>query len=112
MYELTPHQINALNTQHSISLTANAGSGKTYVLTSRYLKIILESETSIHEIAAITFTEKAASELYKKIAEELNNLSLQNNPVEIQKKIVKLRKQLVSANISTIHSFCVDFRRC
>lgn len=111
MYELTPHQINALDTQHSISLTANAGSGKTYVLASRYLKLILENHISINEIAAITFTEKAAGELYKRVAEELNRLSLGNNPPEIQKKIVKLRKQLVSANISTIHSFCVDLLR-
>jgi ATP-dependent helicase/nuclease subunit A len=111
MYQLTPHQINALNTQSSISLTANAGSGKTYVLATRYLKIILESNTSVHEIAAITFTDKAAGELYKRIADELNILSEQNNSHKIQKKIVKLRKQLVSANISTIHSFCVDLLR-
>jgi len=111
MYQLTPHQINALNTQNSISLTANAGSGKTYVLATRYLKIILESNTSIHEIAAITFTDKAAGELYKRIADELNILSKENNSLAIQKKIVKLRKQLVSAHISTIHSFCVDLLR-
>jgi ATP-dependent helicase/nuclease subunit A len=108
MFELTPHQINALNTQSSISLTANAGSGKTFVLANRYLKVILETNTSIHEIAAITFTEKAAGELYGRIAQELNDLSEQINPPQIHKKIVKLRKQLVSANISTIHSFCVD----
>ena len=109
MFELTPHQINALNTQSSISLTANAGSGKTFVLANRYLKVILETNTSIHEIAAITFTEKAAGELYGRIAQELSDLSEQNNPPQIQKKIVKLRKQLVSANISTIHSFCIRY---
>jgi ATP-dependent helicase/nuclease subunit A len=111
MYQLTPHQINALNTQNSISLTANAGSGKTYVLATRYLKIILEGNASIHEIAAITFTDKAAGELYKRVADELNILSGENNSLTVQKKIVKLRKQLVSAHISTIHSFCVDLLR-
>ncbi len=108
MFELTPHQINALNTQSSISLTANAGSGKTFVLANRYLKVILDTNTSIHEIAAITFTEKAAGELYGRIAQELSDLSEHKNPPQIQKKIIKLRKQLVSANISTIHSFCMD----
>ncbi len=108
MQNLTPHQSNALNIRRSISLTANAGSGKTYVLASRFLQILLNTETSIKEIAAITFTEKAAGELYKRVADELNQLSKQNNPKALQNRIDNLRKQLVSANISTIHSFCVD----
>ncbi|MBT8381852.1 MAG: UvrD-helicase domain-containing protein [Ignavibacteria bacterium] len=108
MYELTPHQTNALNTNKSISLTANAGSGKTFVLASRLLKVILETNTSIHEIAAITFTEKAAGELNSRIADELTKLSRQSYSPDIQKKIEKVRKQLVSASISTIHSFCIN----
>jgi ATP-dependent helicase/nuclease subunit A len=111
MFHLTPHQIDALNTQRSISLTANAGSGKTYVLAKRFLEVILNTDTLIHEIAAITFTEKAAGELYKRIADELSKLSMEKNTDILQKQKEKLRKQLVSAKISTIHSFCVDLLR-
>lgn len=66
MPNLTPYQKEALNHNKHISLTANAGSGKTFVLARRFLSILLEENISLNNIVAITFTEKAASELYKK----------------------------------------------
>ncbi len=111
MTYLTPHQEKALNFKNHISLTANAGSGKTFVLSKRFLKIIREENISLRNIAAITFTDKAASELYKKIASEIENeikASVSENDI---KKLENLRRQLVSANISTIHSFCIDILR-
>ena len=70
---LTSHQQKALNFKEHISLTANAGSGKTFVLSRRYLEIAFSEQGSLRKIAAITFTDKAASELYKKIAELVEN---------------------------------------
>src|SRR3989304_3599711 len=107
MSSLTPHQSKALNIEKSISLTANAGSGKTFVLAQRYLEIILHTSIPISKVAAITFTEKAAGELYKRISEELNKPLLSASDSEDREKIEKVRKQLVSAKISTIHSFCI-----
>jgi ATP-dependent helicase/nuclease subunit A len=110
---LTPHQKEALDFKNHISLTANAGSGKTLVLSKRYLEIALslERNESLKEIAAITFTDKAASELYKKITRQIEErLSETQNPHEI-KKLELIRRQLVSANISTIHSFCTSILR-
>src|SRR6478672_7700800 len=59
-------------TRH-ISITANAGSGKTRVLVSRYCDILQHAPWELHpeDVAAITFTEKAASELRSKIAQEM-----------------------------------------
>ena len=108
MSDLTPHQSKALNIAKSISLTANAGSGKTLVLAQRYLEIILNTDTPLNQVAAITFTEKAAGELYKRISVELNRLFLSTTNHILKKRIEKIRKQLVSAKISTIHSFCID----
>ncbi len=108
---LTPHQIKALNIEKSISLTANAGSGKTFVLAQRFLEIIINTSTPLSQVAAITFTEKAAGELYKRISEELNKLLLTTIDGELRNRIEKIRKQLVSAKISTIHSFCIDLLR-
>ncbi|MBE0572323.1 MAG: UvrD-helicase domain-containing protein [Ignavibacteriaceae bacterium] len=105
---LTPHQSNALTIDKSISLTANAGSGKTFVLAQRFLEIIINTTTPLSQVAAITFTEKAAGELYKRISEELNKLLLITTDDELRHRIEKIRKQLVSAKISTIHSFCMD----
>jgi ATP-dependent exoDNAse (exonuclease V) beta subunit len=55
MTSLTPHQSKALKIDRSISLTANAGSGKTFVLAQRYLEIILNTDTPLSQVAAITF---------------------------------------------------------
>ena len=63
-------QSSGLIISKSVSLTANAGSGKTYVLAKRYMEITLNANVSLSNIAAITFTDKAAGELYKKISEE------------------------------------------
>jgi ATP-dependent helicase/nuclease subunit A len=108
---LTPHQSKALAIDKSISLTANAGSGKTFVLAQRFLEIIINTSTPLSQVAAITFTEKAAGELYKRISEELNKLLLITIDAELRNRIEKISKQLVSAKISTIHSFCIDLLR-
>lgn len=108
---LTTHQKKALNFKDHISLTANAGSGKTFVLSRRYLEIALSLNGSIGQIAAITFTDKAASELYKKIAEYIESRFENTRDPEEKKQLNQIRRQLVSANISTIHSFCIDILR-
>lgn len=103
--ELTPHQKKALQRDKHISVTANAGSGKTFVLTQRFLEILINDDVPLSQVAAITFTEKAAAELYKKISSAIMQLLL--NADEEQKiKLEKLREEIVSARISTIHSFC------
>ena len=109
---LTDHQKAALNFDRHISLTANAGSGKTFVLSKRYLEIALsQSHPNLRNIAAISFTDKAAGELYKKIAGEIENRLKVEKDAGIKRKLTIIRRQLVSANISTIHSFCIDILR-
>jgi len=104
MSTITPYQAQALNISKHISLVANAGSGKTFVLSKRFVEIYLRQDLLIEEIVAITFTDKAAKELYKKISQEINDrLVIQGEDFE---KLDQLRRQLPSANISTIHSFC------
>ncbi len=105
---LTEHQKRALNYKNHISLTANAGSGKTFVLSKRYLQIALNENISLRNIAAITFTDKAAGELYKKIANEIDECYTASASTLEKKKLESIRRQLVSSNISTIHSFCID----
>jgi len=108
MNNLTQYQLEALKHNKHISLTANAGSGKTFVLVRRFLSILYEENISLNNIVAITFTEKAASELYKRIANEIELKALVETDVSKLKKLEQLRRELVSAKISTIHSFCTD----
>jgi len=106
MAKLTPYQKAALNYQKHISLTANAGSGKTFVLSKRYVEIALNENIPLSSIVAITFTEKAAGELNKKIAGEIEERIENSDDPNEKYKLENLRRRLVSANISTIHSFC------
>ena len=111
MSKLTPHQTAALNTEGHLALTANAGSGKTFVLARKYLDALIKDNLEISSIAAITFTEKAASELYLKISILIDEKLAESNEISDRKRLEKIRRQLVSANISTIHSFCISILR-
>lgn len=106
----TPNQQNALGLDRHISLTANAGSGKTAVLVERYLKIAVEKNIDLSKIVAITFTEKAAAELYSKISEAIEH-NIVKAPQDRKHNYISLRRQLYSAKVSTIHSFCTEVLR-
>lgn len=106
--ELTSFQKKALDYSKHISLTANAGSGKTFILSKRYVEIACTENINLNNIVAITFTEKAASELYKRISKEIDEKYSASAEAGERRKLSKIRRQLVSANISTIHSFCIS----
>lgn len=108
MNKLTPHQSEALDFNSHISLTANAGSGKTFVFAKRFVEIILSENVYLQNIIAITFTDKAAGELNRKIAREIEERMTYEKEKNKLRKLKYIRQRLVSANISTIHSFCID----
>lgn len=86
-----------------LALGAGAGTGKTAVLTGRYLNILkngaLSKGRETEEILAITFTNKAADEMLGKIIKSLSESDMGDY----------LEKGRF--NISTIHSFCEKILR-
>ncbi len=75
---------------------AGAGSGKTFQIAKRYLKRLIENQNSliIYRLIGITFTNKAAGEMKKRIIENLINASqgqisdvMAAVSVELEKKI-------------------------
>jgi ATP-dependent helicase/nuclease subunit A len=106
--QLTSSQQAALALDKNISVTAGAGSGKTRILVDRFLAIAFNNPSLTRHIVAITFTEKAAAEMQERIAQEVNNrLQKENLNSADRKKLQSIRDQLSSANISTIHGFCM-----
>ncbi len=59
-----------------IVVSASAGAGKTKVLVSRLVKRCIEDHPRVplSRILALTFTEAAASEMKKRVAQELNEI--------------------------------------
>ncbi len=74
-------------------IVAGAGSGKTKVLTSRICHIILSGKATPNEILAVTFTNKAASEMLGRV---LSNLK---------------KKKFGMPWVGTFHSICVKILR-
>lgn len=111
MTTLTPHQKKVLDTKGHLALTANAGSGKTFVLARKYLSALIEENLEFSSIAAITFTDKAASELYSKITTLIDDKINAKIDLDTKKRLEIIRRKIISANISTIHSFCIDILR-
>ena len=106
--EFTRNQKKAHDLNRHISVTAGAGSGKTAVLVHRYVKILLETDLHPSQVVAITFTRKAAAELKQRIVTELE-ARLQQEPGNT--KLESIKTGMLSAQISTIHSFCARILR-
>jgi ATP-dependent helicase/nuclease subunit A len=97
MSNLTPEQQAAAYAPCSVVITAGAGTGKTHMLAERYLYYLRERNLSPLEIVAVTFTEKAATELRSRI----RTLVSQELPQRLD-----LLAELEAAQISTIHALC------
>ena len=87
--QLNPEQREAATTTEGyIRVVAGAGSGKTKTLTSRYLYLVEALDISTANILCVTFTNKAAAEMKKRIRSQLPDQDL--------------------ARITTFHGFCVS----
>lgn len=96
---------------HDVAVTAGAGSGKTYTLVARYATLLAEGIPP-RQIAAITFTKKAALEMRSKVRDALVTMQVQvKDDVEECQRWADLSAQMDAARIGTIHSLCTEILR-
>lgn len=86
-------------------VSAGAGSGKTTVLSYRFLRLVVEGKAHVDEILTLTFTRKAAAEMHERIHHQL--LEHRADP-----DIAKELSRFPDASISTLDSFCSRIVRC
>jgi ATP-dependent helicase/nuclease subunit A len=92
-----------------VVVSAGAGSGKTRLLVGRYLYLVGAQGVPPSEIAAITFTNKAADSMKARIAESAPLLA-ERYP-ESAALWREVAEGIHDAPISTIHSFCNSILR-
>ena len=83
---------------------AAAGTGKTTILIERVLTIVTTTLTRLTQVAAITFTEKAAGELKARLRARLEEEAHADGE-EAERCRMALR-ELDGMPVSTIHAFC------
>ncbi|MCH2037603.1 MAG: double-strand break repair helicase AddA [Rickettsiales bacterium] len=114
----------ASNPNHSVWVTANAGTGKTKVLTDRVLRLLLGGSKHT-SILCLTYTKAAASEMFQRITDRLVRWTILSDQ-ELYDEIKTLTEQEPDAamlalarrlfaiitdasdgiKIQTIHAFC------
>ena len=112
----SPEQRAAILTPGNLLVRAGAGSGKTEVLSRRFVALIageIEGHLPLmpSQVAAITFTDKAASDMRARIASVLNERILAQAQGKHRSHLLRARAMLPLARISTIHAFCARILR-
>jgi len=100
--------IQAANPQINATVTASAGSGKTWMLVTRILRLLL-SGAEPGSILALTFTRKAAAEMQQRLSERLYQLATVENA-----ELIQLLKELdldtgytlKARNLYEAHQYC------
>ncbi|MFQ5437042.1 MAG: UvrD-helicase domain-containing protein, partial [Anaerolineae bacterium] len=110
-YTLTKEQELAVTRRGcDIAVTAGAGSGKTRTLVGRYLSLV-EEGLSPRQVAAITFTEKAAREMRSRIRELVQAWLQEDLDADGRVFWQSVYAEMDAAPIGTIHALCARVLR-
>ncbi len=105
---LKAEQIRAIDhNTGSIIVSASAGSGKTMVMIERLIRLIAENKAKVTDVLAVTFTEKAASEMKEKLRKALTEKINKDKDYRLSAQL----SDISSADICTIDSFCARLVR-
>lgn len=104
MPKFTQSQQNVIDYRgKNLLVSASAGTGKTTVMIERIASLIAEGE-DVSSLVVVTFTNMAAAEMKKRLADKL--AERRNQP-----HVIEQLEKLDNAAICTLHSFCCDLLR-
>ncbi len=109
--KLSDAQAKGIDLSRNIGMIAGAGSGKTRVLTARFLEILerlrkkpdIDPGSALGSVAAITYTRKASAEMRERIAKCCAELAENEGGGGFW---AETALKMAEARISTIHKFC------
>ncbi len=110
MPELTNAQRSTVELRgENILVSAAAGSGKTFVLTKRIVKMIAEEQADVRDMLLATFTNAAAAQMKRRLYDALSASMDEEgcNQGHIRRQLLYLN----SADIGTLHAFCIGIVR-
>jgi len=122
---MRPLDVMRVPLQGTSLIEASAGTGKTWAITSLFLRLLVERELSVDQVLAVTFTEAATAELRERVRRRLAEILAELDSEEPRDELTRhfrsrgdaglattrrcLQRALVDfdlAGISTIHGFC------
>ena len=114
---LDESQRQALANPGNTVIAAGAGSGKTQVLATRFAWLVLTGQAQAPEILTLTFTNKAASEMYQRIYKTLRFYAEQKVSDKLTVQQIQRAKDALQAfsdvHIQTLDSYCSSIvRQC
>ena len=105
---LTEEQRRAVDIAENVTITAGAGAGKTEVMTRRIIRVLGELD-HISELLAVTFTDKAAGEIrrrvYRALLQKIRETPSEPDRDDERARFEKLRDEFLENQIGTMHTF-------
>ena len=104
-FNWTDAQRTAIESRGNTLVSAAAGSGKTATLSAKILHLLKEEDVTLGQFLIVTFTKAAAAEMKERIGREIASASATD------KKMAHHMRDVATADICTIHSFCTKIIR-
>ncbi len=116
-HPLDENQYKALSAVKNTVIAAGAGSGKTQVLATRFAWLVMTGQAKAEQILTLTFTNKAASEMYHRIYGTLKMYAehevCEKITLEQQQLAKKALESFSDVHIQTLDSYCAGIvRQC
>jgi len=102
--ELNEEQKKAAYSTKNAVVAAGAGSGKTFVLAKRFAWLLTEKGFKVDEILTLTFTKKAAAQMFRRIYSIISEIAQKETGLKAQRAQTAL-DNFIHARIQTLDSY-------